>query len=129
MASIGDYTSGNYLAASDLKGKPRVAQITEVEFTEFEDDGRKKVKPVVTFENISKPLILNKTNAKAIAELLDDETDDWIGEKICIYPTIVAFGNKDVDAVRVRAVPSKKKGKSVNPQRDDDLDDEIPDLS
>ncbi len=131
MASIGDYTSGNYLAASDLKGKSRVVRISQTAFSEFEDGGRKKLKPVVSFEGVSKPLILNKTNAKAIKEILDlDDTDDWEGEKVCIFPTMVDFGADKVEAVRIRAVPEKaaKLKKAAKPQADDELEDEIPDF-
>ena len=131
MASIGDYTSGNYFAASDLKGKPRVVKIDDTSFVEFEDGGRKKVKPVISFEGFAKPLVLNKTNARAIKEILDlDETDDWAGERICIFPTMVSFGKDEVEAVRIKAVPEKvtKPKKATKPQADDDIEDEIPDF-
>jgi len=47
-------------------------------------------------------VVLNKTNAKIIASLHGNETDDWPGKKIILYATEVDFRGEIVDAIRVR---------------------------
>ena len=76
MPSINDTYGTRFLTAADLKGKELVGKILRTAFEEFEDDGTKKVKPVVEFEGFPKPLVLNVTNARMIARILDlDETE------------------------------------------------------
>ena len=74
---------------------------------------------------------MNKTNALSIAKILDfDDTDDWIGGQVIVYPDLVQFGGKVVDAIRVKApkaAPDKAKA-TEEPQHDDDLDDGIPEM-
>lgn len=100
-----------YVAAADLNGKTVPLTIARVTMEEMITHDNKKVnKPVVWFEKATKGLVLNLTNAKIIATLYGDETDDWTGERISIYPTRVkAFGVMQ-DAIRVREeVPAQPK--------------------
>ncbi len=66
-------------------------------------DGKNEIKALIQFAEARKKLVLNKTNAMAIAEAHGLETDDWVGKQIELYPArVLAFG-KEVDAIRVRA--------------------------
>jgi hypothetical protein len=57
---------------------------------------------VLYFQKATKGLVLNRTNAMTIAGLYGDESDDWTGKRISIYPTrIRAFGAMQ-DTIRVR---------------------------
>ena len=56
---------------------------------------------VVYFRGKQKALILNKTNASYLAAAIADETDDWPGHEIVLYPTKVNFQGKMVDAIRI----------------------------
>ena len=56
---------------------------------------------VVYFRGKQKALVLNKTNASYLATAISDETDDWPGHEIVLYPTKVNFQGKMVDAIRV----------------------------
>ena len=50
--------------------------------------------------------ILNKTNAKTIAKVLEtDYLDEWVGKKIQLYVTKTSSPEGLVDAVRVREFP------------------------
>lgn len=63
-----------------------------------------EMKYVLQFAEPIKPMVLNSTNAQLIAlALKSEETDEWIGRKICLYddPT-VSFGGKLVGGVRCR---------------------------
>lgn len=65
-----------------------------------EDD--KKTCPLVTFEELPKPLVLNKTNAKRIVNLYGSETKNWCGKRITLYATTCEFGGEEVECIRVR---------------------------
>ena len=94
------YTSGgNFLKAADLAGRTVRVRISAVGVHEFED---KKKQIVLSFEGKEKKLGLNVTNANSIAKILGDDTDNWIGGEIKIYPTTTDFGDKkDVPCIRV----------------------------
>jgi hypothetical protein len=86
-------------------------------------------KHVVYFEGHQKGLVLNRTNAEAIAMLYGDTVEDWIGEQVTLYATPVTFQGKTTNAVRVR--PSRKAAPKLteqNPPPDsgEHLSDEIP---
>lgn len=92
---------GNYLTAEDLNGKAVPAVVRDVTLATMNDN---KKKAVLHFKNSEKVLALNVTNANMMEELTgSDETDDWIGVRICLYPTKVDFQGKRVLAVRIKA--------------------------
>jgi hypothetical protein len=93
----------NYLKAADLQGRNVPVVIDKVVMELIADEH----KPVVYFQNHERGLVLNKTNANNIAFTYGDETDDWIGKEIILYPTIVDFQGRSVDAIRVKA-PSRR---------------------
>lgn len=85
------------LKAADLN-KAVMVTIADVTVEKIGDDE----KPVLHFKGTNKRLALNKTNAAIIAEVLQsDETDDWIGRKIQLYPTKTEYQGKRVPCIRV----------------------------
>ena len=59
-------------------------------------------KPIVYFEETSRGLILNKTNAKAIAKQYGGNFNKWRGQKVILeQKRIQAFGKDDTPAIRV----------------------------
>ena len=91
---------GNYLKAADLNGRKVPVKIAAWEVADF-DDGKKIV---LSFVGKDKKLAINLTNSNTITEILGtDETDEWIGHMIVIFPTKTMFGAKMVDCVRVEA--------------------------
>jgi hypothetical protein len=48
-------------------------------------------KPVVSFRETDKTFVLNKTNSNTIAGLYGNETDQWVGKQIVLFPTEVEF--------------------------------------
>ena len=75
------------------------------------DNGGEEEKTVVEFEELDKPLVLNRTNSQLIEVLTGaDCPDDSIGSKVMLYfdPT-VSNGSKIVGGIRIRkAGPSGK---------------------
>ncbi len=88
----------NYIKASDLQGRPVRVRMNYVKIEKIGDDE----KPVLYFIGKEKALALNKTNANVIALMYGDDTDNWAGGEIEIYPTETDFQGKRVDAIRVR---------------------------
>lgn len=91
-------TENKWLKASDLQKRTHRVVIDRVTVETF-DDGEKLA---VFFKGKAKGLLLNKTNAGNIAYLYGDETDGWTDQPIEIYPTLVDFQGKQVEAVRTR---------------------------
>ena len=97
----------DYVYAFDLLGKDVTVTIASVEAATLTGQGgRKTKKPVVHFEGRDKGLALCKTNAKTIAALYTNDTDQWVGKKITMYPTTTMFGAETIECIRIRpAVP------------------------
>ena len=93
-----DFFPSIYLKSQDLDGDDRTLTIKSLERKEF-DDG---LKPVLSFEEIDKRLILNRTNFKTIEELHGANTAGWIGQHIALYATEVDFRGNSTLAIRVR---------------------------
>ena len=54
---------------------------------------------------------MNKSNASNIAILYGDETEDWVGKEIVLFPAMVDFQGRTVEAIRVRGVRAADKSK------------------
>lgn len=104
-----------YLGAHDLQGREVVLTIRRVVVEELKTSGGSERKPTVYFQETQakaaqtkteeKRLVLNKTNAKAIAKMYGAEVNDWTGKRITVYSASVAAFGEQVDAIRVRPVP------------------------
>lgn len=125
MPNIDNVFPSNYLKASDLGDASPAVTIDRVE---IEAIGRnKEMKPVIYFQGKEKGLVLNKTNAKKIADLTGSkDTDDWSGCRIRIYATETEFGGETVECIRIKAAGTEKvKPKpQPEPELDHDFDDE-----
>ena len=60
-----------------------------------------ELKPVIHWQEDSKPLILNRTNGKDIAKIHGDDTEDWAGKEINLIHKIVEVAGETYQAVRV----------------------------
>lgn len=137
---ISDVFPSKYVKAADLNGRTVTLTIKSLAFEDMLNHANEKErKPVLYFERATKGMVLNRTNAMTIVGLYGDESDDWIGQRISIYPTRVrAFGTLQ-DAIRVREeIPAQPKPVAVavqveEPSIDDDedvadnpFDDDVP---
>ena len=103
----------NYLGAYALEpNQDLIVEITEVKTESVMNaDGRNEDCLVAHLKD-HKPLIVNKTNAKAIAKVCGSNyIEDWKGKQIALYiSNVKAFGEL-VEAIRVRTVAPKTKSK------------------
>ena len=120
---VGEAFPGQYLKAADLQGK-RVQVV--IEKVEFEDIGG-ETKPVLHFRGKTRGVVLNKTNATAIWGITgSDETDEWPGTAITLYPTKVEFQGKRVDAIRIDPPDHPAPKPKPAPVAEDEPDDSVP---
>ena len=102
----------NYFKASDLNGSAVVVTVREVKVEQIGRD--RDTKPVVYFQGKEKGLVLNKTNARKIAEISgSNDTEDWSGTAIAIYPTTTEFAGEEVECIRVKAPKASQKPQRV----------------
>lgn len=106
-----------YLAAPDLQGRDATVTIAKIEKAELRTTKGSEEKWVVSFREAKKLLVLNRTNARQIADLHGAKAEAWIGKRVTLYPaTCSAFG-KIVDCVRVRDRVAGSAAKPRDPDR------------
>ena len=104
----------DYLGSYSLDGKKEaVVTITKLDTDKVTgQQGRKEDCFVVYFKEFDKPMILNRTNAKAIEKVASSGlVQDWVGVQVTLYVEqgVKAFGEV-VDALRIRdKKPTKQK--------------------
>jgi hypothetical protein len=96
----------DYLGSYSLDGKREVVvSIKGVGTAKVQgQNGRKEDCFVVYYNEMDKPMILNRTNAKAIEKVAGSGmVEDWVGVRVTLYVEkgVKAFG-ETVDALRIR---------------------------
>lgn len=98
-------TNPNYIGAHDLQpGQEVVITIKSVAQETIKGaDGKEEQCVVAQIEGAKKPMILNKTNMKIIAKLLDTPyVEEWSGHKVKIYAAKVKAFGEMVEALRIK---------------------------
>jgi hypothetical protein len=117
-----DLYGSRYLSASDLHGETPRRKIGKVEVAELkEKDGTTKKKFVLFFAGEDKSLVLNKTNARRLAEAFTKDPTKWVGEGVELYSETTTFG----EGVRLRCL-KKQQTAAAKPNLDAELNDAIP---
>jgi hypothetical protein len=137
------YDQSKFFRAEDLTEEKtlRIKSVTEEMVGQGADQSPKLV---VWFSNSKKGLALNRTNNRAIRGAYGDDTADWTGKPIVVFPTKADFRGRLVGALRVRiplkknpnittGTPTAKPAPAAKPEPDQDetqeqnldLDDEI----
>jgi hypothetical protein len=100
-----------YATGEDLQGKALMLTIAAVKAEKMTPQpGSPPVdKYVLYFQEAKKGIVLNRTLAEQIAEIHGQETDDWIGKRITIYPVPMTVAGKHRIAIRARAAHDGEK--------------------
>ena len=91
-----------YIKESDLQGQARLLTIARVSMEAVDQSGH-DMKPVVFFQGAQKGMVLNVTNKNVIVLLYGQETDNWTGRQIELYPSQTDFRGDVVACIRCRA--------------------------
>ena len=97
MSNINDLLGGTYLSADNVQ-QPLLVTIVGTERIELDRQTRVSVQ----FEELSKPLLTNKTNLGTLAKLFGGETAQWVGLQAILQTEPVSFQGKTVNGLRVK---------------------------
>jgi hypothetical protein len=135
MPKLSELFPSTYLKADEIPDEGMILTITGVELAELGQGKDKETKPVISFREVEKGLVCNKTNCNTIHKLTgSDDTDDWVDHKIKLITLEVDFQGTMTNAIRVSSKPVKtavpKKTTApvapADPDVDASNDDEIP---
>lgn len=128
MAKRHEIFPSRYLKEADLAGKPLEVEIERAPTDTFGTGDDATQKTVLYFRGDVKPLPLNMTNWDSVAEITGcDDTVEWRGHRIELYPSTTQMRGSVVPCIRIRAPGQKDLLQKPRPKPDDnDMDDEIP---
>lgn len=115
-----------YASGGDLQGKAVALTISKVVFEVMRPSPRAKPekKPVVYFEEATKGVILGRTLAYQIAEIVGSEdTDHWPNTHVVLFPVPMKVAGVDRIAIRARKLTQPANGKAIPPPTLQDEDD------
>jgi hypothetical protein len=95
-----------YANGEDLKGKPVKVTIARVSMEKMRPNPQSQEveKPVLHVENGSKGIVLNKTLAVQIANILQaDDTEDWMGKQVVLYPVPLIVAGQSRVGIRAKS--------------------------
>src|ERR1700674_2927754 len=99
-----DVFPGKYMKVEDLNDNDAVVTIERVVQEDIGQGEDRKTKVIIYVDEFEKGFVCNKTNWNTIAKLYGDESDEWKGKRITLWPNHdVQFGGDIVSAIRVRS--------------------------
>ena len=103
------FPSSKFLKSEDVEaaGGEVTLTISKVERKEYEDEGKKEVKGVLSFADDERQLSLNVTNTNVLVAMYGGQDIDktWVGKKVTLYvDPNVKYGTKIVKGLRIRNV-------------------------
>jgi hypothetical protein len=113
-----DLFPSKYLKCADLKGRPHVVQIKDAPIETLKSpSGEEQRKVVLYFNGTKKALPLNLTNYDSVATVVgSEETNNWPGARIELFPSSTMLGSKVVECVRIRK-PQEELAVSAPPSK------------
>ena len=107
MPNMSQMFPSKWLRGPDLQGQEVPVVVSAVTLEEFDDQEKNTTaqKWCLWFTGKDKGLVLNKTNARTIADFYGDDTDDWMGRTVTLYPAMVTAFGKTTESVRVKVTP------------------------
>jgi hypothetical protein len=98
--TVDELFPSRWIKSSDIGSTAKIATISKIDFELVGQDQEKKA--VVSFQNTTKRLILNKTNAQTLANLYGKEIMSWVGKRITLYCAEVQYRGTPCLAVRIK---------------------------
>jgi hypothetical protein len=119
MATRDELFPSRFLNVVDLNGEPAPVEIetSETEMLRDFSTGKQVPRTVLGFKHATKMLPLNVTNWDSCAEICGDDTKDWPGHWIELYPDRTPLNGKMVPCIRVRPVSKPQAKKPALPPK------------
>lgn len=96
---------GRFLKAGELKGKKATLTIKDVDTDMLVgDDGKEKLKGVLSFVERTIQIPLNKTNGLCLKAMFGRKLNEWVGKRIILFPS--KWNGED--AIRIWGSPDIK---------------------
>jgi hypothetical protein len=125
MVTKSEAFPSRFYKAAEIPGHGLPLKIAKLEQEKVGPD--QELKWVMFFKGQDKQLILNGTNWDLIATALrEEDSDNWVGKTIELFPTQTQFGNKMVDCIRARRHRPAAQPPKGPPPTDEGPDDDIP---
>jgi hypothetical protein len=118
MSLFNDIYGSKYVSVADLNGETPRYRIGKVDLENNlkDKDGTTKRRFLVYFDSVEKPLVLNRTNAKKLAESYTEDHRKWVGVVVDLYDEDTSLGK----GIRLRPVKSAAAGAAAK-----DMNDEV----
>lgn len=97
-----------FLKSQAFAGREPCFTIKAVRIEELEGvDGKKKVKGIISFADVAKEWVLNRTVVECLKAMWGRETDDWHGKRVVLYaaPFHDNTTGENTTCIRVRGSP------------------------
>jgi len=112
-----------YLGGEDLQGKAYRVVIDQVRQEELRVGPAAKPEPkwVLYLAGTRKGIVLSRTLAEQVAEIAgSDETDDWAGKTVVIYPEPMTVAGKRRVAIQARAPKTEAGAEAAEMKREEE---------
>jgi len=119
--NVSELTNSKFLKQDDVP-QPQLVTIKAVSKENVSPPNQpSKMRGVMYFEELTKPMVLNKTNLNRCQQAFrSGDTDDWVGQKIVVFvDNEVEYGGEIVGGLRLRAPKGQK-------PKVEDLENDIP---
>ncbi|UCD06959.1 MAG: hypothetical protein JSW41_03940 [Candidatus Aenigmatarchaeota archaeon] len=102
--TVDDYYPSDWLKSEDIRENTELT-VTKVEPKKVGEDTRL----VMSFEEIDKSLVLNKTNANRMVEITGTKSySEWSGEVVTLYTILTTYKKEEVKAIRIKVEDKKE---------------------
>jgi hypothetical protein len=105
-----------YLSSADIGDRKIRTKIFRVKKETLKgNDGRERLKFILLFDTLDKPMVLNATNKDELVNALGRVPANWIGAAVGLHVVPTQFGGKPTKGLRIRVL-SKPAGPQSKPQ-------------
>lgn len=104
-----DFFDSPYFTGRDLVDRQFEATIKRVEKEMVGNEGERRSKAVLYFEEDPKGLVFNSTNWDTVEAAYGLDVEAWIGKRVILYGTEVQFKNQTVPGIRIRIPKASSK--------------------
>ena len=105
LMDMSNFLGGQFLAAADLSGKVADATISGCTAEMMQgSNGQQQQKPVLAFSNVTKRMVLNKTNLSVLCSAFGTDSGQWVGKSVQLYAEPTFMAGKQLMGLRLRPV-------------------------